>query len=306
MPAPCRASTRVRRDGLGRRRHRHVPLPAAPARRGARHPRGQPVRRTGTGARTASPTCPTSTPSTSTCARPSSCRRPRSRRSATSSPSTSRCWTTGREIVSIHLSGGDLRHVRVGRSRRASSSREARRRARRRASTRRAAAAGRAWSCSPRTRRGRARRGDAEAVVAHAREARAALKMWFAVDTLEYLRRGGRIGAAQAWLGSALKIKPILTLEARDHAGRARAHGRARVRADGRLRCAQLPRRRRRRLGRPAHPGARRRPQRLSSAAARSSAPSPCFVSEVGPVIGTHVGPGLIGVGGHPARASLS
>src|SRR5438093_13621645 len=37
--------------------------------------------------------------------------------------------------------------------------------------------------------------------------------MWFAVDTLEYLRRGGRIGAAQALLGSALKIKPILTLE---------------------------------------------------------------------------------------------
>ena len=37
--------------------------------------------------------------------------------------------------------------------------------------------------------------------------------MWFAIDTLEYLRRGGRIGGAQAWLGSALKIKPILTVE---------------------------------------------------------------------------------------------
>ena len=39
------------------------------------------------------------------------------------------------------------------------------------------------------------------------------LKMWFAVDTLEYLRRGGRIGGARAWIGGALKIKPILTLE---------------------------------------------------------------------------------------------
>ena len=38
------------------------------------------------------------------------------------------------------------------------------------------------------------------------------LAMWFAIDTLEYLRKGGRIGAAQAWLGSALQIKPILTL----------------------------------------------------------------------------------------------
>ena len=37
--------------------------------------------------------------------------------------------------------------------------------------------------------------------------------MWFAIDTLEYLRRGGRIGGARAWIGSALKIKPILTLE---------------------------------------------------------------------------------------------
>src|SRR6202044_2298596 len=45
-------------------------------------------------------------------------------------------------------------------------------------------------------------------------EARWALKMWFAIDTLDYLRRGGRIAGAQAWLGSALKIKPILTVEA--------------------------------------------------------------------------------------------
>ena len=37
--------------------------------------------------------------------------------------------------------------------------------------------------------------------------------MWFAIDTLEYLRRGGRIGGARAWIGGALKIKPILTLE---------------------------------------------------------------------------------------------
>src|SRR5207253_2210285 len=50
-------------------------------------------------------------------------------------------------------------------------------------------------------------------VVERIRSAQAGLKMWFAIDTLEYLRRGGRIGAASAWLGSALKIKPILTLD---------------------------------------------------------------------------------------------
>ena len=48
---------------------------------------------------------------------------------------------------------------------------------------------------------------------ARGRGARAELKMWFAIDTLEFLRRGGRIGAASAWIGSTLKVKPILTVE---------------------------------------------------------------------------------------------
>ena len=52
---------------------------------------------------------------------------------------------------------------------------------------------------------------DADAVVAAVASARESLDIWFALDTLEYLRRGGRIGAAQALVGSALKIKPILT-----------------------------------------------------------------------------------------------
>ncbi|MGE4428925.1 MAG: DegV family protein [Solirubrobacteraceae bacterium] len=52
-------------------------------------------------------------------------------------------------------------------------------------------------------------------VVARAGATRDALlrRFIFAVDTLEYLRRGGRIATAQAWVGGALKIKPILTLD---------------------------------------------------------------------------------------------
>ena len=50
-------------------------------------------------------------------------------------------------------------------------------------------------------------------VLGAAREARESLKMWFAIDTLEFLKRGGRIGAASAWIGSTLKIKPILSVE---------------------------------------------------------------------------------------------
>src|SRR3712207_5708877 len=55
--------------------------------------------------------------------------------------------------------------------------------------------------------------GDVDAVVEAANETRESLKMWFALDTLEFLKRGGRIGAASAWIGSTLRIKPILSLE---------------------------------------------------------------------------------------------
>ncbi len=54
---------------------------------------------------------------------------------------------------------------------------------------------------------------DLDAVERRASEAREDLKIWFAVDTLEFLKRGGRIGAASAWIGSTLRVKPILTLE---------------------------------------------------------------------------------------------
>src|SRR4051794_18963716 len=49
-----------------------------------------------------------------------------------------------------------------------------------------------------------------ERVIATTEEAKAELKMWFAVDTLEFLRRSRRIGAASAWIGSTLRVKPIL------------------------------------------------------------------------------------------------
>lgn len=52
-----------------------------------------------------------------------------------------------------------------------------------------------------------------EEIVRRTEAARDGLDTWIMVDTLEYLRKGGRIGSAQAWIGGALKIKPIITLE---------------------------------------------------------------------------------------------
>jgi DegV family protein with EDD domain len=140
----------------------------------------------------------------------------------------------------------------------------------------------------------------AEEVVAHAREARAALMMWFAVDTLEYLRRGGRIGAAQAWLGSALRIKPILTVEAEiTPVERVRTSGRAFDRMVDYLRERQA-------AGADAwvvqHIQAPDEAARLVERGREIFGCDPSFVSEVGPVIGTHVGPGLLGIGGIPSR----
>ena len=79
--------------------------------------------------------------------------------------------------------------------------------------------------------------------------------MWFAIDTLEYLRRGGRIAGAQAWLGSALRIKPILTVESEiTPVERVRTSRRAFERMVDLLRSRS--RGRRRRVDGPAHPGA--------------------------------------------------
>jgi DegV family protein with EDD domain len=136
-------------------------------------------------------------------------------------------------------------------------------------------------------------------VAAHAAAARDSLRIWFAVDTLEYLRRGGRIGGAQAWMGGALKIKPILSLESQiTPVERVRTWGRAFERmveymrtlhADGAdAWCVQ-------------HIQAPEEAQRLVQRGLEVFGCEPRFVSEVGPVIGAHAGPGMIGVGGLPA-----
>ena len=70
--------------------------------------------------------------------------------------------------------------------------------------------------------------GALDGVVDAVRQARESLDIWFCLDTLEYLRRGGRIGAAQAMVGTALKVKPILTFGTEiAPVGRVRTHRRA-------------------------------------------------------------------------------
>jgi DegV family protein with EDD domain len=143
------------------------------------------------------------------------------------------------------------------------------------------------------------RGADGSEALAAAERCRDALEMWFAIDTLEYLRKGGRIGAAQAWLGSALQIKPILTLgEEITPVERVRTRRRAFERMVDYAR-------QRRDDGADAwvvqHIQDPESAQRLVEQGRELFGSDPVFVSEIGPVIGAHVGPGLLGTGGVPA-----
>jgi DegV family protein with EDD domain len=54
---------------------------------------------------------------------------------------------------------------------------------------------------------------DADTIIAHVEDMMARQRVYFVVDTLEYLHKGGRIGGAQALVGGLLRIKPILHIE---------------------------------------------------------------------------------------------
>ncbi|MGZ4275794.1 MAG: DegV family protein [Solirubrobacteraceae bacterium] len=144
--------------------------------------------------------------------------------------------------------------------------------------------------------------GDVDAVAERGRVASREMELWFAVDTLEFLRRGGRIGGAQAWLGGALKIKPILSID--DETGELEAVERVRTAGRAFERMVEF-------LQERCDAGADgwvvqhiQAPDDAARLVERGRAIfgcEPAFVSEIGPVIGAHAGPGLLGVGGLPA-----
>jgi DegV family protein with EDD domain len=202
----------------------------------------------------------------------------------------------GRDIVSIHISGGISGTVEAARQ--AAADLSARKPQRRIEVVDTHSACGMigliALAGAAAARAG----GDIDAVAGRVQQAVDIAKIWFAVDTLEFLRRGGRIGTAQAWLGGALKIKPILTVDGEiTPIERVRTSGRAFERMVDFLRTRH-------------DDGCDtwvvqhiQAPDQAAALVERGRAifgSEPAFVSEIGPVIGTHVGPGLLGVGGVP------
>lgn len=130
-------------------------------------------------------------------------------------------------------------------------------------------------------------------VVDVARKAVDRVHLYAAVDTLEYLRRGGRIGRASSLLGSLLSIKPIVHMEGGELAPLERV--RTRARAQDRL--FELA-------------TADQTISRLYIAAAADAAAAEALagrvrprlphteitVGSVGPIVGVHVGPGTVGI----------
>ncbi|MGH7685644.1 MAG: DegV family protein [Candidatus Dormibacteria bacterium] len=135
---------------------------------------------------------------------------------------------------------------------------------------------------------------DAGAVVRRAEERRAGVTIFVLLDTLTYLHRGGRIGRAQALLGSVLGVKPLLTVRDGEVAPQARVRSRRQgVEMITELLQERMP------LQRVAafHCGS---PELLPVLAKRLRAALPdveIVTGQVGPVVGTYTGPGGVGIG---------
>lgn len=133
--------------------------------------------------------------------------------------------------------------------------------------------------------------GDVEAVAAAALSAAARSEVIVALDTLEFLKRGGRIGGAQAMLGGMLDVKPLVTVDD----GVVAAAGRVRTRSKARAAIVD-------RAAANAHSpkmavlhGAAADSEEVL-AEVREVVGDHVLVAELGPVVGTHAGPGAIGV----------
>lgn len=120
--------------------------------------------------------------------------------------------------------------------------------------------------------------------------------VYFAVDTLEFLHRGGRIGGATRFIGSALNMKPILELKDGhvDALERVRTKSKAvdrlleivrgHVRGQSNIRLATL------------HANAEQEARALLERSARELHAVETVLSSVSPVVGVHAGPGTVGL----------
>ena len=140
---------------------------------------------------------------------------------------------------------------------------------------------------------------DAETIEAKMLDMRPLVQTYFSVATLEFLRRGGRIGRASAFLGSVLQVKPVLCI--RD--GLVTPLERVRTFERARNRIVELTREVDRGHGVcviVGHADAEADAELIG----RELEPiaETLMIQPLGPVVGAHAGPGVVGVGCYPAE----
>jgi DegV family protein with EDD domain len=205
----------------------------------------------------------------------------------------------GREVVSVHISGGLSGTPEAARQAKEALTRGGKGGERIEVVDSTTAAGGLGFMVLAAAKAARDGAGARE-VAEHVAEARGNLRLWFAIDTLEFLKRGGRIGAASAWIGSTLKVKPILTVENEmTPVERVRTSSRmferlvdyARSCADSGIDAWSAQ-----------HINAPDLCAELVDRCSEIYGSEPTIVSEIGPVLSAHTGPGLLGTGAVPRR----
>jgi DegV family protein with EDD domain len=137
---------------------------------------------------------------------------------------------------------------------------------------------------------------DAPAILARLDKLIAGFRIYFVVDTLEYLQKGGRIGKAAALLGTALQMKPILMIS--EGAVEAKERIRSKSKAVARMLelvaqetagCSRLV------IG-VLYSTALEEARQLEADLVARLSPAETMIAEIGPVVSVHAGPGALGV----------
>jgi DegV family protein with EDD domain len=144
--------------------------------------------------------------------------------------------------------------------------------------------------------------GTVEEVVAAAERVRDGSESLLVVETLEYLRRGGRLSGAQAMVGNVLRVRPLLHL----HDGRVEVREKTRTWVRARDRMVAIVEELAR--GGPvdvlvAHAVADDRADELWARVAERVQVGEHHRTLMGPIVGTHVGPGAVGLAAVPSVA---
>ena len=144
-----------------------------------------------------------------------------------------------------------------------------------------------------------------ESVADTAEKARKAVHLLFVVDTLEYLHKGGRIGGAKRLLGTALDIKPILHFDQ----GVIEPLSQTRTKKKGIKELLDIANERLagKQMAEAAvvHVDCPEEAELLKEDVIRRFNLTTVHISDVSPVVGTHVGPGALGLAFYPGSAEL-